>query len=70
MDGNIFNSAGRHVAVVRGASILSTDGRKLYVLKGEKIYRPSGELVGHLPNPNVPDKRLGRIGDRLFQTGS
>jgi hypothetical protein len=66
MDGNIFNSEGRHVGIVRGSAILSIDGQRLFVLRGEKIYLPSGELVGHLPNANLVYKRLGRIGDKLF----
>jgi hypothetical protein len=37
MDGKIFNSNGKHVAVLRGSSILSTCGQKLYNLKGGKI---------------------------------
>jgi hypothetical protein len=68
MDRKIFNSEGRHVAIVRGSSILSTCGQKLYNIKGSKIYRPSGELVGHLPNSESVDKRLYKAADKLFPT--
>jgi len=34
MDGNIFNSRGVRVATVRGSSIFSPTGKKLYDLKG------------------------------------
>jgi hypothetical protein len=66
MDGNIFNSDGKHVAIVRGSSILSVRGQKIYNLRGGKIYRPSGELVGHLPNADAADNRLYKAADRLF----
>jgi hypothetical protein len=48
MDGNIFNSQGVHVAIVRGPSIFNLKGEKLYDLRGINIYKLSGELVGHL----------------------
>ena len=70
MDGNIFNSNGEHVAIVPGSSILNTRGQKLYDLKGSKIYRPTGELVGHLPNAHAVDKRLYKAADRLFPPSS
>jgi hypothetical protein len=70
MDRKIFNSEGRHVAIVRGSSILSTGGQKLYNIKGSKIYRPSGELVGHLPNSDAVDKRLYKAADKLFPTAT
>ena len=66
MDGKIFNSNGKHVAIVRGSSILTTRGQKIYNLKGSKIYRPSGELVGYLPITHAADKRLYKAADRLF----
>jgi hypothetical protein len=66
MDRNIFDSKGRHVAIIRGLSILDTRGQKLYNLRGTKIYRPSGELVGHLPDAKATDKRLCQATDRLF----
>jgi hypothetical protein len=65
VSGNIFNSNGVHVAVVVGAEIDLT-GRKLYDLKGTRIYRPSGELIGHLSSTGGSDKRLDRSTDRLF----
>jgi hypothetical protein len=48
MDGNIFNSRGVHVAIVRGTAIFDLKGEKLFSLRGINIYKPTGELVGHL----------------------
>jgi hypothetical protein len=36
MDGNIFNSSGAHVAIVRGPTIFDLKGRKLYDLRGAR----------------------------------
>ena len=66
MSGNIFNSKGIHVGVVRGPDIFDLAGKKLYTLKGVNIYRPSGELVGHLSDARGSEKRLDRSTDRLF----
>jgi hypothetical protein len=66
MDGNIFNSRGIHVAIVRGQDIFSLRGEKLYDLKGINIYKLSGELVGHLTNVGAADRRLDKATDRLF----
>jgi hypothetical protein len=41
-------------------------GKKLCTLKGVNIYRPSGELVGHLSGAKGSEKRLDRCTDRLF----
>lgn len=42
MDGNIFNSRGIHVAIVRGPIIFDLKGKKLYDLKGiRRTHRPS-----------------------------
>jgi hypothetical protein len=64
--GNIFNSQGIHVAVVVGTEIFDLTGRKLYDFKGSNIYRPSGELVGHMNDTRGSDKRLAHSADRLF----
>jgi hypothetical protein len=64
--GNILNSNGIRVGVVRGPDILDLTGKKLYTLKGVNIYRPSGELVGHLSGATGSEKRLDRCTDRLF----
>jgi hypothetical protein len=64
MDGNIFNSQGVRVGAVIGSSIFSPTGKKLYDLRGIKIYKLSGELVGHLAN--VSERRLDRATDKLF----
>ena len=66
MSGNIFNSKGVLVGIVVGSEIFDPAGKKLYDLKGVNIYRPSGELVGHLSNTRGSDKRLDRSTDRLF----
>ena len=66
MSGNIFNSKGVLVGVVVGREIFDPAGNKLYDLKGVNIYRPSGELVGHLSDAKGSMKRLDRSTDRLF----
>jgi hypothetical protein len=66
MNGNILNSEGIHVGVVLGPNIFDLTGKKLYTLKGANIYRPSGELVGHLSDARGSEKRLDRSADRLF----
>jgi hypothetical protein len=65
MNGNVFNSEGRHVAVVRDNSIFDLTGKEIYRLKGERIYKLSGELVGHL-NAAGSNMRLDKSSDRLF----
>jgi hypothetical protein len=62
----IFNSDGIQVGVVRGPDMFDLTGKKLYTLKGVNIYRPSGELVGHLSGAKGSEKRLDRCTDRLF----
>ena len=66
MSGEILNSEGIRVAVVRGREIFDLTGKKLYLLKGVNIYRPSGELVGHLSDARGSEKRLDRSTDKLF----
>jgi hypothetical protein len=44
VDGNIFNSKGFHVGVVRGNAIFGLRGQKLYDLKGSNIYKLNGDL--------------------------
>ena len=58
MSGNIFNSKGVYVAKLVGSEIFDLSGRKLYDLRGVNIYRPSGELVGHLSDAKGSMKRL------------
>jgi hypothetical protein len=62
----IFNSDGIQVGVVRGPDMFDLTGKKLYILKGVNIYRPSGGLVGHLSGAKGSEKRLDRCTDRLF----
>ena len=69
MDGNVFNSEGRHVAVVRANSIFDLSGIEIYKLRGEKIYKLTGELVGHL-NAAGSNMRLDKSSDRLFSKQS
>jgi hypothetical protein len=66
MDGNIFNSRGIHVAIVRGPIIFDLKGKKLYDLKGVNIYRLSGELIGHLADGRGAEKHLDKATDKLF----
>ena len=66
MNGNIFNSNGIHVAVVQGPGVFDLTGKKLYTLRGGRIYRLSGELVGHLGDARGSEQRLDRSTDRLF----
>ena len=66
MKGNIFNSKGIHVGVIVGREIFDRHGTKLYDLRGINIYRPSGELVGHLDDASGSNKRLDKGTDRLF----
>jgi hypothetical protein len=65
MDGNIFNSRGVHVAIVRGPAIFDLKGKKLYDLKGINIYK----LSGHLANAQGADKHLDKATDKLFPAG-
>jgi hypothetical protein len=65
MNGNVINSEGRHVAIVRDNSIFDLTGKEIYRLKGEKIYKLSGELVGHL-NAAGSNMRLDKSSDGLF----
>jgi hypothetical protein len=65
MDGKIFNSEGHYVAFIRENAIHDLSGKKLYDLRDQKIYKPTGELVGHL-NSIGSDKRLDKSTDRLF----
>ena len=66
MDGNIFNSRGIHVAIVRGPTIFDLKGKKLYDLKDVNIYKLSGELVGHLPDAQATTRHLDKATDKLF----
>ena len=65
MNGNVFNSDGRRVAIVRENSIIDLTGKEIYKRKGNKIYKLTGELVGHL-NAAGSDMRLDKASDRLF----
>jgi hypothetical protein len=66
VSGDILNSNGIRVAVVRGLDVFDLTGKKLYILKGGNIYRLSGELIGHLSDARGSEKRLDRSTDRLF----
>ena len=65
MDGKIFNSEGVYVAFIRANGIYDLAGTKLYDLRTQRTYKPTGELVGHL-NSVGGDKRLDKSTDRLF----
>jgi hypothetical protein len=66
VDRKIFNSRGVYVAIVLGPVIFDLKGKKLYDLRGINIYKPSGELVGHLTNAHGDDKHLDKATDKLF----
>ena len=66
MGGKIFNSRGVLVAIILGPVIFDLKGKKLYDLRGINIYRPSGELIGHLANAEGADKHLDKATDKLF----
>jgi hypothetical protein len=66
VDGNIFNSKGVHVGVVRGDEVFGIKGQRLYDLKGSNIYKLNGDLVGHLSNARSAEKRLDKATDKLF----
>jgi hypothetical protein len=59
MDGKILNSEGFHVATILGSEIFDPAGGKLYDLKGTRIYKTTGELVGIFV-PRVPRNGLIR----------
>ena len=65
MDGKILNSDGQYVAYIIANEIYDPAGKRLYRLRGQKVYKPSGELVGHL-NSVGGDRRLDKSTDRLF----
>jgi sporulation protein YlmC with PRC-barrel domain len=69
VDGNIFNSKGVHVGVVRGDTVFGLKGRKLYDLKGSNIYKLNGDLVGHLSDARGEEKHLDKRTDKLFPEG-
>jgi sporulation protein YlmC with PRC-barrel domain len=66
MNGNIFNSKGVHVGVVRDDTVFGLKGQKLYDLKGSNIYKLNGDLIGHLPDARSKEKRLDKTTDKLF----
>jgi hypothetical protein len=69
MNGNVFNSEGRHGAIVRDNSIFDLTGKEIYKVRGQKIYKLTGELAGHL-NAAGSNMRLYKSGDRLFSKSS
>ncbi|MFB9269247.1 hypothetical protein ACFFWD_40090 [Bradyrhizobium erythrophlei] len=67
MKHDIYNSKGVHVGLVIGPAIFDLTGKLLYELKGTKIYRASGELMGHLYGASASEGlRLDKAADRLF----
>jgi len=67
MDGKILNSDGQFVAYIKADVIYDLAGRRLYALRGEKIYKPTGELIGHLNFINGAGW-LNKTSERLFST--
>jgi hypothetical protein len=68
VDGNIFNSAGRQVGVVRGGDAFNLKGEKLYRIRGVNIYKLTGALVGHLADAQSSERHLVKATDKLFST--
>lgn len=66
MDGNIFDSAGTQVGVVRGGNAFNLKGEKLYRIKGANIYTLTGALVGHLADARSSERHLAKATDKLF----
>jgi sporulation protein YlmC with PRC-barrel domain len=66
VNGNIFNSRGIRVGVVKDNPVFGLKGQKLYDLKGSKIYKLNGDLVGHLSDSRGAEKRLDKATDKLF----
>jgi sporulation protein YlmC with PRC-barrel domain len=66
VNGNIFNSRGIRVGVVKDNAVFGLKGQKLYDLKGSKIYKLNGDLVGHLSDSRGAEKRLDKATDKLF----
>jgi hypothetical protein len=60
MDGKILNSEGHYIAFVRANAIYGLSGKKLYDLKGQNIYKTTGELVGHLKSTGARAKPAPR----------
>jgi hypothetical protein len=64
---DLYNSKGDYVGLVIGPAIFDLTGKLLYELKGTKIYRESGELIGHLYRAGASETlRLDRAAERLF----
>jgi coproporphyrinogen III oxidase len=66
VDGNIFNSSGVQVGIVRGGLAFNLKGEKLYRIKGANIYKLTGALVGHLGDPQNAERHLSKATDKLF----
>ena len=65
MNGRILSSDGRHIADIWENAIYNLAGQRLYYIRGQKIYKPTGELIGHL-NSASGDTRLDKATERLF----
>ena len=68
MNGKILNSDGQFVAYIKADVIYDLAGRRLYALRGEKIYKPTGELIGHLNFIKNGAGWLSKASERLFST--
>lgn len=53
MDGDIFDSSGKRIDVVRRGEAFSFKGEKLYRIKGVNIYKLTSAFVGNSPIPEV-----------------
>jgi hypothetical protein len=62
----ILNTDGVQVAEVRDTTIYDMKGGALFSLRGQKIYKPTGELVGQFSAASGSDIRLDKATERLF----
>ena len=66
MNHRVINSEGSQVAEIRETTIYSMDGRKLFAVQGNKIYRLTGEFIGQFA-ASMGDVRLDKATERLFK---
>jgi hypothetical protein len=60
VDGNIFDSKGVHVGVVRGNAIFGLKRQKLYDLKGSNIYKEDVPIAVELRRADVAGMNVTR----------
>jgi hypothetical protein len=68
VNGNIFNSKGVHVGVVRGDAIFGLRGQKLYDLKGSNIYKLNGDLDDRFRETGIDEASVDGTGSMLVDS--